>query len=87
MIQSPADAGQLAPIGRLGVDADTHAGFDIYTSVRDGRTVSARGFAALTVGGRSGIYAVNLLTGAAHRTGWFPLGQQLTDLALLLDQD
>ena len=72
MIQSPANAGLLAPTGTLGVDAAAPGGFDIYSTVRGGLTVDVDGFAALSAGGRSGLYGIELVTGRADGLGWFP---------------
>ncbi|SNS68297.1 protein of unknown function [Geodermatophilus pulveris] len=83
-IQSPANAGTLAPVGQLGVDAGPDAGFDIYSTVRDGRSVAVQGFATLTVGGESRLYSVNLATGEAADRGTFRM--PVTDLAIGLNQ-
>jgi hypothetical protein len=83
-IQSPPNNGNLIPTGKLGVDAGSVAGFDVYTGLRNGVAVSNWGFAALTVGGTPGFYRVNLLTGQAILIG--SLGDSLTDIALPLDQ-
>ncbi|MGG5258403.1 DUF4394 domain-containing protein [Phycicoccus avicenniae] len=72
-LQSPANAGSLAPTGKLGVDA-TKAGLDIDTR--------NRGWATLTVGGKAGLYAVDLLGGSVKREGSFPRGLQVHDLAV-----
>ena len=82
-LQSPANAGKLAPTGNLGVDADPDAGFDIYFSPKYGTN---QGFAALNTGGAARLYAVDVLTGAARDLGAFPQRRQVTDLALPLDQ-
>ncbi|WP_371580358.1 DUF4394 domain-containing protein [Streptomyces sp. NBC_01314] len=78
-VQSPANAGSLAPTGKLGVDAPPDSGFDIYSSVRSG--VNA-GYAV--TGAR--MFGVNLLTGKASSTGSFPKGRQVVDLAIPLRQ-
>lgn len=83
-IQSPANAGTLAPVGRLRVDAGPDAGFDIYSTVRDGRSVAVQGWATLTVGGESRIYSIDLATGEATDRGSFRM--PVTDLAIALDQ-
>ncbi|MFJ7324890.1 DUF4394 domain-containing protein [Streptomyces cyaneofuscatus] len=82
-LQSPANAGTLAPTGNLGVDAGPDAGFDIYFSPKYGTN---QGFAALNTAGAARLYAVDVLTGAARDLGAFPRRQQVTDLALPLDQ-
>jgi hypothetical protein len=82
-IQSPANAGSLAPTGKLGVDAGTDAGFDVYSDLKTGRTSTVAGFATLQVGGKSSLYRVNLITGEASNRGSFPI--PVTDLAIALD--
>ncbi|MCA2211689.1 DUF4394 domain-containing protein [Jidongwangia harbinensis] len=87
VLQSPANSGQLSPVGKLGVDAAGDAGFDIYASVRKGTATDAVGFAVLTVGSRTGIYRISLVTGRAHHIGTAPKARQLTDLAVGLDRN
>ena len=48
-VQSPANAGSLAPTGKIGVDAGSSAGFDIYSPLRDGKATSATALATLQV--------------------------------------
>ncbi|MFF8486806.1 DUF4394 domain-containing protein [Streptomyces antibioticus] len=82
-LQSPANAGTLAPTGNLGVDAAPDAGFDIYY---DRTTGMNQGFATLGTAGAFRLYGVNLLTGRAADKGAFPKKYQVTDLALPIDQ-
>lgn len=82
--QSPANSGILAPTGKLTVDADGPVGFDVYSTVRDGTTIRNAGFAALSVGGASGFYRVDVLTGEAVRIG--NLGAGVVDIAAPLEQ-
>ncbi|MFB7545978.1 DUF4394 domain-containing protein [Streptomyces zaomyceticus] len=82
-LQSPANAGTLAPTGNLGVNAGPSAGFDIYYQASDG---SNRGFAALSTGGKQRFYKVNVLNGKATLVGDFPAGRQVVDVALPLNQ-
>ncbi|MFF0275743.1 DUF4394 domain-containing protein [Streptomyces sp. NPDC094447] len=82
-LQSPANAGTLAPTGNLGVNAGPSAGFDIYYQASEG---SNRGFAALSTGGKQRFYKVDLLTGRATLVGDFPAARQIVDLALPLNQ-
>jgi hypothetical protein len=79
-IQSPANNGLLVATGKLGVDTGLDAGFDIYSDLRGGRTVDVAGYAALTVGGTSALYSVDLLNGAVDRVGRFPT--PVTDIAV-----
>jgi hypothetical protein len=85
-VQSPANAGSLAPTGKTGVDAGSSAGFDIYSPLGDGKATSATALATLQVGERSRLYKVDLLTGSAKAVGTFPSRHQIVDLAIQLDQ-
>ncbi|MET0964825.1 MAG: DUF4394 domain-containing protein, partial [Nakamurella sp.] len=83
-IQSPANAGTLAPTGKLGVDATLDAGFDIYSTVRKGKTVSLDAYATIGVGGTFALYKIDLLAGSADKQGAFKI--PVTDIALALGQ-
>lgn len=85
VIQSPPGNGLLVATGALGVDAGPNAGFEIFSDLNGGKTVSNRAFAALTTpsGSPSSLYTVELLTGAATLVGQFPL--TITDLTITLD--
>lgn len=85
VVQSPANNGTLAPTGALGLDAGLNAGFDIYSTLANGKAVSATAFAALSTGtsSQTSLYSVNLLTGAATSVGQFPLA--IADIAIALD--
>ncbi|WTX01028.1 DUF4394 domain-containing protein (plasmid) [Streptomycetaceae bacterium NBC_01309] len=80
-VQSPANAGNLAPTGNLGVDAGPSAGFDVYYSPADGTN---QGYAALRTTEGYGFYSVNLLNGSAQHLGAFPGDHQVFDVALPL---
>ncbi|MEV0925201.1 DUF4394 domain-containing protein [Streptomyces spongiicola] len=82
-LQSPANSGTLAPTGSLGVDAGPEAGFDIYYDARRG---SNHGFAVLAHNGLFRLYGVDPLTGKATHKGAFPMGHQVEDLALPVNQ-
>ncbi|MFE6911887.1 DUF4394 domain-containing protein [Streptomyces erythrochromogenes] len=82
-LQSPANAGTLAPTGNLGVNAGPDAGFDIYY---DSKAGTNKGFAAINAGRGYGLYSINILTGRATGQGLFPARQQVTDIALPLNQ-
>ena len=86
VLQSPANSGQLSPVGKLGVDASGDAGFDIYSPVRNGKATDAVGYAVLNVGSRTGVYRISLVTGHADRISAVPKKWQLTDLAIGLDR-
>ncbi|MFE9846749.1 DUF4394 domain-containing protein [Streptomyces goshikiensis] len=83
-LQSPANAGTLAPTGNLGVNAAPDAGFDIYYSPKAGTN---KGFATIDAGRGYGLYEINVLTGKATGLGAFPARQQVTDIALPLNQN
>jgi len=85
-LQAPANSGTLSPIGKLGVDTGTGAGFDIYSVVRGGKAVDAAGYATLSVGGKQTLYQISLITGRADKIGSFGRGSQVVDLALPLNQ-
>lgn len=86
VIQAPANAGTLSPTGKLRVDAGSAVGFDIYSVVRGGTTVDVLAFASLTSGGRTKLYAIALFSGRATSLGGFRGSDQVTDLALPLNQ-
>ncbi|MFI5859734.1 DUF4394 domain-containing protein [Streptomyces parvulus] len=82
-LQSPANAGTLAPTGKLGVNADLDAGLDIHYNPTTGMN---HAFATIGADGAYRLYAVNLLNGKATSKGAFPKKYQVTDLALPIDQ-
>jgi len=87
-IQSPANAGLLAPTGKLGLDAAVGAGFDIYSTLdSSGTSTGSIGLAALQEDGRYGLYRVVTLTGSATLIAEFPDRRQVVDIAIPLDQD
>jgi hypothetical protein len=86
VVQSPANAGLLAPTGKLGTDAGSWAGFDIYSRVSKGATVDNAGFATLAASGKQTFHRVNLLTGNVTPVGAFPAGHQVVDIAIPLAQ-
>jgi hypothetical protein len=63
--QDQPDDGVLSVVGPLGVDTGIDAGFDV-------SPYDEAGFAALSVGGVSGLYSIDLLTGGARLIG--PIG-------------
>ncbi|MEO6284665.1 MAG: DUF4394 domain-containing protein [Dyadobacter sp.] len=62
--QNPPNSGGLEKIGSLGIDIDAANGFDI-----GNKTGTA--YALLTVGGNTGLYTINLTTGAATKVSDF----------------
>ncbi|MFC0679353.1 DUF4394 domain-containing protein [Lysobacter korlensis] len=86
-LQSPANAGLLAATGKLGFDAASCVGFDVYSKIRNGVTVGNRGYAALrSSGGATRFYKVNLLTGKASSLGAFAGENTPVDIAIPLNQ-
>ncbi|WP_217274805.1 DUF4394 domain-containing protein [Rathayibacter sp. VKM Ac-2835] len=79
-IQSPANAGTLAPTGKLGVDAAGVTGFDIYSVLRNGGSIASIGLAAVN----GSLYEVGVLNGTATRLG--TIGADVTDIAIPLVQ-
>ncbi|MCP9487689.1 MAG: DUF4394 domain-containing protein [Gaiellaceae bacterium MAG52_C11] len=75
-IQNPPNAGTLVSVGALGVDAGDNAGFDI-------SSVDGVAYAALQVAPSlsSGLYRINLMTGAATLAGRIGGGTPLRALA------
>ncbi|WP_328871250.1 DUF4394 domain-containing protein [Streptomyces sp. NBC_00287] len=71
-VQSPANAGNLAPTGQLGVDLPSDSGFDISGTNTGYAVTGARAF------------RIDLLTGAATSTGSFPQRYQVVDLAAVV---
>ena len=87
VIQAPANAGLLSATGKLGVDAGTAVGADIYSTIRGGTTVDVRGFATLSAGGgKSRLYRLDLLQGRAVNRGEFSSRHQVTGIAIPLNQ-
>lgn len=82
-IQSPANSGTLALTGKLGTDA-TRAGFDVFSELKDGRTVGNVGYAVLTTGGQSSVQRIDLLTGKAYPSS--ELAYPVADLAVALQR-
>ncbi len=81
-IQNPA--GTLAAVGPLGVDATGINGFDIASRGIGSVPGTNMAFAALTVNGASGLYSINLTTGAATllANGLLPAGTVLRGIAI-----
>jgi len=71
--QDPPNDGKLVEVGSLGFDAEDIGGFDINP---DGTAA----LAALTVGGKSGLYAIDLNSGRASKIS--NVDQQITGLAI-----
>jgi len=73
-IQSPPNGGVQITVGPTGVDFSAVNGFDIPAGVNalaNNSPASGFGFALLTVSGVTGLYSINLATGAATLTGNF----------------
>lgn len=86
LLLAPPEAGSLGLVGELNIDADGPAGLDIVSFPGDGSTRAVRAFASVIRAGRSRLYTVNLVTGAAKGRGSFDLGLHVIDLAVPLGQ-
>ncbi len=79
VLQSPPNNGTLSAVGMgLGVDVSDVVGFDIQTV---GMTNTA--YASLVVGGTTGLYTIDLTTGAASLVG--TVGASIRNLAITPD--
>lgn len=85
VIQSPPNNGSLVPTGNLGVDAGPNAGFDMFSKLSNGKTISNTAFGTFVSGGRATLYTVEPLTGAASSVGQFPI--PICDIAVSLDSN
>lgn len=86
-LQSPPNNGTLAATGKLTLDASAVAGFDIYSTVRNGVTVEVQALASIkTADGSTGLYSVKLPTGKATPRGNFSAQFMVTDIAIALNQ-
>lgn len=86
-LQSPPNDGTLAATGKLGVDAASATGFDIYSTIRSGESVGGQGLASLqTADGLNKLYSINLSTGKAALRGAFSNGYQIIGIAIPLNQ-
>ncbi|MDQ4009205.1 MAG: DUF4394 domain-containing protein [Actinomycetota bacterium] len=83
-LQSPANSGQLAPTGKLTVDAGSSGGFDIYSTTSGGSITGQRAFATLPVGGQYGLYRITLFSGKAEQVSG--LDRNVVDIAIPLNQ-
>ncbi|WP_204162016.1 DUF4394 domain-containing protein [Rathayibacter sp. VKM Ac-2803] len=79
-IQSPANAGSLAPTGKLGIDAAGATGFDVFSLLRNGSSVGSIGLAVVN----GSLYEIGLLDGTATALG--RVGAGVTDIAIPLAQ-
>lgn len=82
LLQSPANSGQLAATGALGLDVSPIAGFDIQSKVKKGVTTSNTAYASLRSSDASepNFYKVDLLTGTATKIDDFD--KQVADFAV-----
>ena len=76
LIQNPPNNGVLTAVGSLGVDTSNNAAFDI-------SPLDNVAFAALNVGGVSGLYTINLATGAATPIGAIGTGSAVDGLTAM----
>jgi hypothetical protein len=87
-VQSPANSGQLASTGKLGLDVTSTIGLDIYSALKNGTTDALRALASLepVTGSRIALYRISLLGGRAEEIGMFRPSDRVVDLAIPLDQ-
>ncbi|WP_370288383.1 DUF4394 domain-containing protein [Nocardioides sp.] len=64
--QVPANAGTLVLVGKLGRDFTSISSFDISSRVENGVAVRNKGYFVGTTAGRTGLYTVDLTTGAVE---------------------
>lgn len=83
-VQSPANAGTLAPTGNLPAAIGPDAGLDIHSTLVEGRSVDNDAFATVEVDGARRLWAVDVLTGDAQDLGRFTA--PVTDLAVQLQR-
>jgi hypothetical protein len=85
-IQAPPNNGILNPTGKLGVDASLNAGFDIFSDLSVGKTITNTAFGAfIPLNSRASFYMVDVLTGAATKVGDFPSIAPVNEVAVMLD--
>jgi hypothetical protein len=84
VIQSPPGNGIIVATGQLGVDVGPNAGFDIFSRLSRGVTVSNTAFATFSVGDRYWLFRIDLLTGTARPADRF--NEPVVDIALELDR-
>ncbi|MDP1793710.1 MAG: DUF4394 domain-containing protein [Acidimicrobiales bacterium] len=84
VLQNPPNDGGLIPVGPLGVNASSVAGFDLFSTVRNGTTFDIKGLAALNVGGAMALYRIAPFSGKAFIRGALP--STVTDIAIPLNQ-
>ncbi len=77
LTQAPPNDGTAVSTGSLGLDATAVGGFDVETTA-----TANTALAVLLVGGSSGLYRIDLGTGAAMLVGALPLAAGETALAL-----
>ena len=86
-LQSPPNDGTLAATGKLGTDTGAAVGFDIYSTVRSGVTVSVQALASLhSLNGPNNLYSISLPTGKATSRGSFPSQYKVIGIAIPLNQ-
>lgn len=86
-LQSPPNDGTLAATGKLGVNAASATGFDIYSIIRSGASVGAQGLASLqTADGTHKLYSISLSTGKATLRGAFSNQYTIIGIAIPLNQ-
>jgi hypothetical protein len=85
-VQSPPNAGAVAPIGKMRVDVGADVGFDIFSEVANGTTQAVRALASMQVGGAVQLFAMDLVTGRATPRGRFASNNRVIGIAIPLNQ-
>lgn len=83
VVQAPANNGTLSVVGKLGLNAKSAAGFDVFTTVKNGAAVANTAYAALHVKAQYRLYQVDLTTGRVTKVKGFAKGTDIVDLAIV----
>lgn len=82
VLQNPPNTGTLSAVGTgLGIDTSDVVGFDIFSTITDGKASGNTAFALLTVAGERGLYSIDLVTGTASLST--PVTRGVSDIAVM----
>jgi hypothetical protein len=85
-VQAPPNMGSLNQVGLFGVDVTATAGFDIFSEVRNNKTVRVRALSALVIGGQTRVSQVDLATALVTPGQAFAANNAVIDIAIPLIQ-
>jgi hypothetical protein len=85
-IQAPPNAGSLNQVGLFGMDVTAVAGFDIFSEVKDGRTMRVRALSALVISGQTLVSQIDLATAQVVPGKPFAATNAVIDIAIPLIQ-